>query len=222
MLFHLSTTPNLTELTPRIPNTGYGPKEDNTIARVCFAPTIGKCIRAICAGLYDDQIFHKNDYHSDEYIVNGDSQITLDMMADTSDIMNMLQCQFVNFADNRERNTVSYPLYHVYVPLDVRYSEVYKPSPYEVYDVEYTNEVWLTRPCKVQQVCSIIVTSQFIYDTVTLPTRNGTQEYDLIEYNWRVLDHNTACIYESSIAKWSKLCTELFFTKLDKEKTPED
>lgn len=47
MLYHLSTDPNLTFLTPRIPKTAVPYNENVSIPRVCFAPTIEGCLSAL-------------------------------------------------------------------------------------------------------------------------------------------------------------------------------
>lgn len=45
--YHLSTNPELTELTPRVPECAVGINEDITTARICFAPTIEGCLSAL-------------------------------------------------------------------------------------------------------------------------------------------------------------------------------
>lgn len=47
MLYHLSRDPNLTVLTPHIPETAIPYNEDVSIPRVCFAPTIEGCLSAL-------------------------------------------------------------------------------------------------------------------------------------------------------------------------------
>lgn len=47
MLYHLSRDPNLTILTPRIPETAVAFNEDVSIPRVCFSPTIKGCLSAL-------------------------------------------------------------------------------------------------------------------------------------------------------------------------------
>lgn len=47
MLYHLSRDPNLTILTPKIPETAVAFNEDVSIPRVCFSPTIKGCLSAL-------------------------------------------------------------------------------------------------------------------------------------------------------------------------------
>ena len=47
MLYHLSCNPNLTILTPKIPETAVAFNEDVSISRVCFSPTIKGCLSAL-------------------------------------------------------------------------------------------------------------------------------------------------------------------------------
>ena len=47
-LFHLSHTPNLTILNPRVPETAIGCYEDIKQKRVCFSTSIKKCLTALC------------------------------------------------------------------------------------------------------------------------------------------------------------------------------
>lgn len=47
MLYHLSCNPNLTILTPKIPETAVAFNEDVSIPRVCFSPTIKGCLSAL-------------------------------------------------------------------------------------------------------------------------------------------------------------------------------
>ena len=47
MLYHLSFDPNLTTLTPKIPEQAVSWNEDVSIPRVCFAPTIEGCLSAL-------------------------------------------------------------------------------------------------------------------------------------------------------------------------------
>lgn len=53
-LFHLSPIPNLTVLTPRIPETAIGGYEDTKQKRVCFSTSIKRCLTALsdCNGQY--------------------------------------------------------------------------------------------------------------------------------------------------------------------------
>ena len=47
LLYHLSRDPNLTILTPQIPDTAISWNENVSIPRVCFAPTIEGCLSAL-------------------------------------------------------------------------------------------------------------------------------------------------------------------------------
>ena len=53
-LFHLSPTPNLTILNPRVPETAIGDYEDTKQKRVCFSTSIKRCLTALtdCNGQY--------------------------------------------------------------------------------------------------------------------------------------------------------------------------
>lgn len=53
-LFHLSSTPNLTILNPRVPETAIGGYEDTKQKRVCFSTSIKRCLTALsdCNGQY--------------------------------------------------------------------------------------------------------------------------------------------------------------------------
>lgn len=53
-LFHLSPTPNLTILNPRVPETAMGGYEDTKQKRVCFSTSIKRCLTALsdCNGQY--------------------------------------------------------------------------------------------------------------------------------------------------------------------------
>ena len=53
-LFHLSPTPNLTILNPRVPETAIGGYEDTKQKRVCFSTSIKRCLTALsdCDGQY--------------------------------------------------------------------------------------------------------------------------------------------------------------------------
>ena len=53
-LFHLSPTPNLTILNPRVPKTAIGGYEDTKQKRVCFSTSIKRCLTALsdCNGQY--------------------------------------------------------------------------------------------------------------------------------------------------------------------------
>jgi hypothetical protein len=53
-LFHLSPIPNLTVLTPRIPEAAYWGYEDKKQKRVCFSTSIKRCLIALsdCNGQY--------------------------------------------------------------------------------------------------------------------------------------------------------------------------
>ena len=53
-LFHLSPTPNLTILNPRVPKTAIGDYEDTKQKRVCFSTSIKRCLTALtdCNGQY--------------------------------------------------------------------------------------------------------------------------------------------------------------------------
>ena len=52
--FHLSPTPNLTILNPRVPETAIGGYEDTKQKRVCFSTSIKRCLTALsdCNGQY--------------------------------------------------------------------------------------------------------------------------------------------------------------------------
>ena len=53
-LFHLSPTPNLTILNPRVPETAIDGYEDTKQKRVCFSTSIKRCLTALsdCNGQY--------------------------------------------------------------------------------------------------------------------------------------------------------------------------
>lgn len=53
-LFHLSPTPNLIILNPRVPETAIGGYEDTKQKRVCFSTSIKRCLTALsdCNGKY--------------------------------------------------------------------------------------------------------------------------------------------------------------------------
>ena len=53
-LFHLSPTPNLTILNPKVPETAIGGYEDTKQKRVCFSTSIKRCLTALsdCDGQY--------------------------------------------------------------------------------------------------------------------------------------------------------------------------
>ena len=53
-LFHLSPTPNLTILNPRVPETAIEGYEDTKQKRVCFSTSIKRCLTALsdCNGQY--------------------------------------------------------------------------------------------------------------------------------------------------------------------------
>ena len=53
-LFHLSPSPNLTILNPRVPETAIGGYEDTKQKRVCFSTSIKRCLTALsdCNGQY--------------------------------------------------------------------------------------------------------------------------------------------------------------------------
>lgn len=53
-LFHLSPTPNLTILNPKVPETAIGGYEDTKQKRVCFSTSIKRCLTALsdCNGQY--------------------------------------------------------------------------------------------------------------------------------------------------------------------------
>ena len=53
-MFHLSPTPNLTILNPRVPETAIGGYEDTKQKRVCFSTSIKRCLTALsdCNGQY--------------------------------------------------------------------------------------------------------------------------------------------------------------------------
>ena len=53
-LFHLSPTPNLTILNPRVPETAIGGYEKKKKKRVCFSTSIKRCLTALsdCNGQY--------------------------------------------------------------------------------------------------------------------------------------------------------------------------
>ena len=53
-LFHLSPTPNLTILNPRVPETAISDYEDTKQKRVCFSTSIKRCLTALsdCNGQY--------------------------------------------------------------------------------------------------------------------------------------------------------------------------
>ena len=53
-LFHLSPTPNLPILNPRVPETAIGGYEDTKQKRVCFSTSIKRCLTALsdCDGQY--------------------------------------------------------------------------------------------------------------------------------------------------------------------------
>ena len=52
--FHLSSTPNVTILNPRVPETAIGGYEDTKQKRVCFSTSIKRCLTALtdCNGQY--------------------------------------------------------------------------------------------------------------------------------------------------------------------------
>lgn len=218
MLFHLSQISDLTQLNPHIPLVGFNPKEDNVTPRVCFAPTIGKCLQSIGSGLYECQTFQANNYTSNEPVVSSSSRRTMNTLTRSADILSIVNSQLFEYTDDYAGSECAYPVYHVYVPTDASYSEFYHPNICEVYDVDYTNEVWLTRPCAVEQVFSIIVIGQFRCDTVTLPTISGPHEYDIMEYAWHVIEPNRAQIYTDCIRRWEKMRSDLFFYSINKER----
>lgn len=150
MLYHLSDKYGLTELTPQIPKADKHVEESNT-ARICFAPSINCCLR----GLQVDTHFGSgpNKYNVDARVDNEKDCCVNEIML----CMNMHELESMHISNYIEHFTQPFPLFHVYTPIDVNYKEFVVPTKTDVFDRDYTQEVWLLRPCKVERVATIMV-----------------------------------------------------------------
>lgn len=193
MLFHLTDQDDLTELVPKIPRVNPA-FENDTTPRICFAPSINSCLRALNVDTYyslDRNRYRQTDNPWDEFVVSNERDMaTVDLIYNTS----KMGLEAVNMSDYIEKNRLEpFPIYHVYVPLDVQYADFIVPYKDEVYDREYTQEVWLLNPCKVKKITSIMVvgTTDIFKKTVYRTDRKtghrvrGT--YTLRDYEYRTI-----------------------------------
>lgn len=191
MLFHISTTDKLRFLTPMIPHTSIFEPEDREVARVCFAPSINCCLRSICLDMTPIRIdWGSYDKDNDSLVGNQVDMQKLKMMV-CPDVSTMVLKNYLDFLtkDFGEH----YPLYHAYVPTDIKYNEIYVPSKDEVFDVEHTREVWIKKPCTVKKVFSFIVTGSVCIGTWQYADRNGTiHDYDIRDYSYTIVPDDTA------------------------------
>lgn len=191
MLFHISEKNNLEYLTPRIPQTGLAFNEDATTPRICFAPSINCCLRAICMDSLSNSL--KTDFYiarNERKIVEDEDFAIIDKMA-IDDIAELILKDRLSWLE--EDGLTLYPLYHAYVPIDVKYNEVYLPSVDEVFDVKYTHEAWVKHPCKVKKVFSFIVTGSmrigtFVYTNKKKDLCTGTID----DYSYTIVSDSVA------------------------------
>lgn len=221
MLFHISTTDNLRFLTPMIPRTSNVKAEDQEIARVCFAPSINCCLRAIHLSTIPIRIDWESYDEDNVSLIGNQVDIQKLKMMVCPDVSTMVLKNYLDFLtkDFGEH----YPLYHAYIPIDVKYNEIYVPSKDEVYDVEHTREVWIKKPCAVKKVFSFIVTGSVCIDIWQYIDRSGTiHDYGIKDYSYIVIPEHTAKILEKlkdnidkTIVKRTKL--EQRIEKLEKK-----
>lgn len=196
MLFHISTDGNIKFLTPRIPISGIEMCEDTTTPRVCFAPSINCCLRAISLDM-TPITFDVNDFNSDAYgLVVTDKEIKRIKKLHTADVADIILKNYLSLLSNDY--WAPNQLYYAYIPTDVQYSDVYVPSKDEVFDVEYTREVWVKRACPVKKVFSFIVTGSVAIGEYTHITKSGrTITSDIRDYTYITVPDGIA----STIAK---------------------
>lgn len=192
MLYHISTKRYLTELEPKIPRT-INNTEDNTTPRICFAPSINCCLRSIAEdGCY---ITHPvNRYVESNHVMTFDDSLVLSNMITGSDPGEAL---LSNLMDSITQGEIKYPIYHAYIPIDVEYSEFYTPTPEEVFDQQYTHEVWLKRPCETKCVFSFAVINVSVVQEFPLFNQRNkvTDTYQLKDYMIQIIPSDILSMY---------------------------
>lgn len=114
MLFHISTDGNIKFLTPRIPISGIEMGEDTTTPRVCFAPSINCCLRAIHLDMTPIS-FSMNKFNSSAYgLVVTDTEIKMVKQLHSTDVNDTILKNCLSFLS--KGNWAPNHLYHAYVP----------------------------------------------------------------------------------------------------------
>lgn len=196
MLIHLSRNPNLCELVPRIPSDALNNPtiEDANTPRVCFGPSIARCLRAVRAMC--NTIYSSKDYKSPR-----DKQFIQDINQSPYDQMNI---DFMNNAlITRKTSGLGYPIWYAYRPTsDIPEDCIIAPTRKLVYDAEITRELWVTCPVKVCRFATILLQSRtFIAShSITIDDTNEktvVREYD---YDYRILPPETLAICDDRTA----------------------
>lgn len=161
MLYHITTKRAITMLTPHIPKTMKNDEEDKT-PRICFAPSINCCLRAISED-GANITYDANDYTKTNLIITLNNGNILTNLINGSNSGNALLSNLIY-----DDESVQYPVYHAYMPYGVTYNEFYIPTVDEVFDQQYTQEVWLTKPCHVIRAFSFAVINVSVIQEIKL------------------------------------------------------
>ena len=78
-----------------------------------------------------------------------------------------------------------YGIYYVYRPKDIDMVELYKPTTYQVFDVDVTNELWVLNDIEVECIGTIF-NKGIIYSTIfPMPMDdNDTFTHRLCDWEW--------------------------------------
>lgn len=165
MLYHLSTDPYLTHLTPRVSPKANSKSEDIETKRISMAPTIDGCLRALCvspaetAMIFNQGVLRGNTSEFFDRRFNAEVEKKMKLLSMTYENMEAenLNAIMHQFSDNIVP-ALPFPVYYVYAPVgkDIM-DKIHFVTPEEVYDVRETGEVWITKPIQVVKIGCIYV-----------------------------------------------------------------
>jgi hypothetical protein len=162
--YHISLNPDIKKLVPHIPKTNSFFKEDNSIARICLAPTISLAIQALFLITVNIDDLIKYSYFND------------------IDPNKILQSSTYYENDDDYNNNFDIYVYKIYPD-----SDIYKPTTNEVFDADITKEHWLLKEQDVIKIGTVrkaeVITTGLDYKKQFKCRGNNFQSIGW-KYNW--------------------------------------
>lgn len=186
MMYHLSDYPNLTKLTPKIPEGAVEGLEDTKTPRISFGATINGCLNGLDAQTCNTELSlnainssiadHPNNLVGYEY----DNAYRY-LFYTIEELEAYLIRRHVEEKFISGNSTFDMPYYWIYRPINVPYSK-FKKAP--VFDQEDSHEYWLEEECDVKCIggCYVISSTVISRKEKRYTNKNGKRVFTNYPY----------------------------------------
>lgn len=180
MMYHLSDDPNLTKLTPKIPETAIDGLEDKTIPRISFGATINGCLNGLNSYTLNTELSIKGIDSSivdhPKNIVGGEyDNAYRHIFCTTEELEAYLIRKHVEERIISGNKDFAMPYYWIYTPVNVPYGK-FRKAP--VFDQEDSHEYWLEEECKVRCIGGFYVVASTVTSTrkISYINKDGVED----------------------------------------------